>query len=157
MRCLVTGTLFKEWTMDTICYSAFMRSDFWAEQRQRIRLRDRQCQDCGEPGQEVHHLYLHEGASGAYEQGRFEEVTDDELVFLCIPCHDVRTNRARSMRYAKKVIPILDYESRTFHADPSVFEPTYDAGLRAATCVENSSAAHARPTAANFKSPYSRS
>jgi hypothetical protein len=83
-------------------YEAYLASDSWKKKRAaRLRLDGFRCRlcDCAED-LEVHHR------PSSYRRIPNESVSDD-LIALCITCHQFVTNRIRGQRYAATRIPLL--------------------------------------------------
>lgn len=87
-------------------YEAYIKSEKWANKRDaRKQLDGFRCTRCGcsEGRLEVHHK--------TYD--RFMNELMEDLETLCIPCHDVETNRMRRERYLSKWETMeLEYEQR---------------------------------------------
>lgn len=89
-------------------------------QEARLRVLERdgyRCRTCDHDGSEhrleVHHRHYRDGANPK----------DEDLITLCVACHDLITNKMRSNRYSRKDLTLEDSECK-IAVNVSVFVKT---------------------------------
>ena len=93
----------------------------WRKRAEQIRERDRnRCRGCNRDQEtialEVHHrTYGNPGSCGACY---LTAVEDDDLVTLCIECHEAVTNVRRAARYATRIIEVGTISSPVAVSEP---------------------------------------
>jgi len=92
-------------------YSDYINSPSWKKKRKvRLKMDGYACRLCDEDGTryrlEVHHR------PSSYEKIPNESVRDD-LVTLCVRCHEMVTDVIREDRYNKREAIPIDFENRT--------------------------------------------
>lgn len=96
------------WLIFIMVYENYIRSSKWKKKRmERLSIDGNKCVRCGHDGSqyrlEIHHK--------TYE--RFTNELMEDLETLCVPCHDIETNRMRFEKYSKRKILLIKTQKST--------------------------------------------
>ena len=104
----------------------------WVARRNAIRARDgNRCRGCNrgedEIRLEVHHRTY--GKPGPCGQCVLTGIIDDDLVTLCLDCHDAITSIRRRVRYGLKEIEAVVMDAPQIHQSATVMRTIIDADI----------------------------